>query len=609
MPAETGDRFCAVCGAPLDTGVPPVETEYAPNAPDPEPSGGSGYAPYTEDAKTVMPDPEYAPNAPDPEPSGGSGYAPYPEDAIHSILESEPAPYQPDSEPPVDSGSQIPDPVSPAGDTSPYDGFGYQDRDPGFAPPPVRKKGRLWWKILVPAVAVVAVAVVLFFMFFQKPYQMSVLAKAIRNMGEEASARIDGTPLKAVGMLWKSLEEGTINVSAVYRDFRSDIEGSGEVTISSIVNDNELAMIADVTVNGQSFDAEMYVNSERVAMRSLLLDDNFYGFRYDTFRDDIRSFGRLIGLDDETMNTLSDTVEAFGDTMNREYGIDSMGDFSVYTDILSSFYNSMEMTVGRGDIDSGGSSVECTQYDFVITGDELVKLLNDLYEALENDERIREQYESMLRNQVTADTLNGMSYRELLREIRGFLRDFENNFTGDITYSFFVGKGNRLLRMEFYADTMYDGEEAVIRAAYDFGASSKDRWVFNVSFTDGSNRYTAKMTWDYKERSNGVESTLIIESSDANPVVLKLLWIPDSGDFRLSIVDIWDEYEITGAFTADDKGFHLELDDLTGDPYRYLTIGITVEYGAQIGRIDYINLDEWGEALLEKIGDLLIDLY
>jgi len=218
----------------------------------------------------------------------------------------------------------------------------------------------------------------------------------------------------------------------------------------------------------------------------------------------------------------------------------------------------------------------------------------------------------MLENQVTADAFNGMSYREALREIRGALRDFENNSTGDITYSFFVGKGNRLLRMDTsisYNDAMYTGERAVSQGTCDFGASPKDRWVFSLTSTDSISSYEAKVIWDYKERSNGVESTLTIESSASDPVSLKLLWIPDSGDFLLSVGDRWNEYEVTGAFTADDKGFRLELDDLTGDPYMYLTIGITAEYGAQIGQIDYINLDKWGESLIEKLEDLFINIY
>jgi len=485
-----------------------------------------------------------------------------------------------------------------------------------YAPPQVKKKSGLWWKIAIPVVVIAAAAIVAWFMFFRNVSSLITIRKAFINMSAEVSQRIDGTPLKAVPLLLESLNDGKVTVDFDYRDSWFGKEARGAVIISSSAQDREGVIAADIFVNGTNFDLETYINRDRIAARSRLLGDKFYGFRYSTFRSDIRGFGELIGLDDETMNMLADIVDTINDAMNTETGTDDDGMFSGYTHIITSFFESMEMTSEKTEIDAAGGTVKCTRTDFVISEDAVIKLLNDLYDELKNDKQIREQFESGIYDQLLAGLYlsyamggNDRSrYDEFLDELKTLVRDFERYYTGSITFSVFTGRGDRLLRMEVNADIKYDGERIGIRESIDFGASMQDRWTINATVINDDNRSSARIVWDYRIRANSVENSLTITADGEDPVKLTSLWLKNNGDFRLSYEDRWDEGEITGAFIEDEKGFRLELDDLTGDPDTYLTIKITAVNGVEIDSIEFINLDRWGEALIEDLADVINNL-
>jgi hypothetical protein len=280
-----------------------------------------------------------------------------------------------------------------------------------------------------------------------------------------------------------------------------------------------------------------------------------------------------------------------------------------YRKVFSDFVNNIEITTERIDIDSGGTSVRCTKINFLVTEDTLILLLNDLYEALENDDSIRE-YFGMLDNEFMQEMYNtgfDSMYREMMRELRTFVRSFERSFSGDITISFFVGRGNRLLRAEVNTDFRYDGERAGLRATFDFGSSVTDRWVSNITVTDSHGRNSARIVWNYNERSSGIENSITITADGEDPITLTSVWSPNRGDFTLSYDDGWSDGEITGVFTYDNDGFRLEFDDLSQNHNESLTIGIIVQYSAQIRQIEYINLDRWGETLINKLEEFFYD--
>jgi hypothetical protein len=133
---------------------------------------------------------------------------------------------------------------------------------------------------------------------------------------------------------------------------------------------------------------------------------------------------------------------------------------------------------------SGGSSVSCTKLETVITKDMILTFLNDLYDVVEADEAIQAQFNIYLNPLFGGIPMNpNPNFNQFLREFRTMIRDFERDYEGEITLTYFIGNRDRLLRMDIDADMELSGERGDLRATFDFGASADDRWVLDMTGT------------------------------------------------------------------------------------------------------------------------------
>ena len=561
--------FCYQCGKPIDQG-----TRFCP---------GCGASQSTDDPVSRQ-DPSSASQEPAYKPSE----SPYSQqDFSFSAPQS---PYdQPEPQRPAYSDSSAP------GSGSYYPG----------AMSPTKKKPSKFLMIGVPVIAVVAIAAAIFALIFFRTTPLLAVSRALSSVGEEVTTRLDSTPVKAVMMLVDTLKDGTLSVDFTYEDYYGD-SVAGSVVLSSNSKERDYAIEADVSAYGDKFDLSVFMNKERLAVGSKLLDSNYYGVKYSTFRNDVRSFGDLTGLDEKTMDTLSDIVEMIGDMMNAE---DVSKDYvKSYSDIMTRFFENCEVKSERDTVESGGSSARCTRVDIVITEDALFALLEDYLTLLEDDDTV-DKYLGMFDNELINGAAGNVagSYKDSIKEMRKLVREFERNYSGDITVSMFVGSRNRLLRAEIDADLRIDGDRTRIKGTFDFGASAQDRWTFNFNITAGDMRETFKVVWDYRERTNTIENTLAFTDSDGDTVTLQSSWAPDRGDFTLSFDDSRNVSEVSGVFRPGKDGFRLSFDNLLESSYSgdSLTIDINAQSGVQIKQVDYVKIDKWDEELLEKIVGLV----
>ena len=454
-------------------------------------------------------------------------------------------------------------------------------------------------------VVAIAAAAVYYFVFLRNT--SNILNNAMTNMREEVTQRINGTPLKVFGLLGETLKDGTVTVNVDYKDEWSGDETRVGVTISSISEAREFALAGDIKSydsyrdTEQNIDFEAFINKERMAFGSKLIDNNYYGFTYSTFRDDIEEFGMSVGLSRDLMDTLSEYVEMFDEMINKEKS-DGVS-LDAYSAILVDFVKACDQTSERVEIDSGGATVRATQIDILITKDAILKLFNDLYDELDRDEELRDYFDTFVDSYSIY--MLGADYNSLLREFSKFIDQFDDYYadSSTITLSFYIGSGDRLLRYELNTNMRIDGERIRMSMSFDFGASATDRWVLRAE-AEGE---TMRINWDYKERSNSIENT-ITYSMQSETITLVSLYSPTRGDFTLSYeVDYssgWysDEGEITGVFTEDSNGFRLSFDNLMDPDYdETLTIEIIGEAGANIKQIDYINIDEWGKNFITDV--------
>ncbi|MCL2152238.1 MAG: hypothetical protein FWH57_04660 [Oscillospiraceae bacterium] len=631
-PVGEGKKFCAKCGAP----------QYEANAaPQPE----TAYAPPAQTYIQPEPVAEYTPAQQEPAPYEPAQYEPTQyEPTPYEPAQREPTPYEPApyestpynnayAEPPSAAPQTAPQYYAPPPDTAPtyspqptqpgypppetayaqpgssYPGYpGY----PGFAPtePPQKKKAGKLLKFGVPITAVVAVAVVAVVLLLARASPKAVLGNALMGMVTEASSRIEKSPLKAIGMLTDTLKEGKLTVNFSYEDDWNDQDVRGGVAISSNDANKEYAIEANLDVAGfaKQIDAEVYFNAERIAIGSKLLDSNYYGLKYEGFRDDIQSFGELVGLDDAMMDQMADVVEMINKAMNQEGTNDET--FKPYIDAISNFGNNVELTSEKTEVEIAGAVVNCQKISFVLTDKELIQLCYDLYDLLEADELIREQVEGMIDSSLTGGAYGGQSYDDMLKEVRNAIDEMERKLTCDITYTFIVDNRNRLLSIEVDSNVEFDGDRIRLRMSFDFGASAQDQWSCNMTVQEQGDRTSIKLVWEYTERANSIENSLAITSQDGDTTILRSIWSPERGNFTLSYEDQWgDGGEITGVFTANGQGFRLAFEDLLPpDSDADLNIELIGEPGASVKQISYINIDKWDRALLNKIEDLYYDL-
>ena len=508
------------------------------------------------------------------------------------------------------------------------------------ADPPAPQPSIRWLVIsIVSFAAVLIIALAVFFIFFYKVSPMISLGKALHTLRAETEERFNSTPLKALVMLTDILEDGTVSLKFDYTGglFSGwiDVSATGDAKISSNTETRNFAIEAQVDAYGEYIDIDAYMNRERIALRSQLLGNNFYGFKYDTFRDDIRKFkddvypfADIIGLDDPTMDMYADVVDEIKDIMNAEGSSEETQ--KAYAEVLTNFFTNLEMTSRRTTIVQNERRVWCREIAFKITKDDLEKLLKGLNDVYENDETLRKQlemYNNPILRGIYGDTVCGY-YDEFLKDHRKAIRDFEQYYSGDIEILFFVGRNDRLHRLQINSDTEYDGDRSQMKATLDCGNSIYDSWILDLHRVDDStandnivndnieygsisdnalNESTTKIQWDFRVQSDKQFNSISITSSDVEPIYLNSEWDQNNGSFRIAYATGSGQNELTGYFIPDDKNFLLTLDNVfPANSHQSLAIEVSTETGTRIDEIEYINLDKWGESILQSLIQLFM---
>lgn len=462
----------------------------------------------------------------------------------------------------------------------------------------------LWLKIGIPVAAVVLVAGVILIINIMSGTGFT-LGKSLAGLGHETMQRLENTPLSAVTALPGVLEDGTLSVDFTYDD-RWGTNYMGGVAIASNAQAGEIALYGDVSIDGEKIDLEFYMDRQRAALGSKRFDNNYYGITYATFRDDIRVFGNLIGLDRDMMDQLADLVEEIDEAMNGTVPTDEEAfDFSRYTDAFMTMYENMEETSERVEITSGGETVMVTKTELSVSKEAISICLNEIYDILIEDEYLRELFEAM-------DDTSMPLYDELLQEYRDMVREFDREYSesSTIVIAFYTGSNARLMRLEADIDILYGNSRERFNASADFGLSATDTW--KISMTSGGD--TIEVIWEYKERGNAVDNIITIDA-DGDFIELMSTWDMSSGDFILSYRDDYSNERLSGVYLMTDDGFTLSFDLTFGSSYSIysderLQLGITAERGgADIKRISYINIDVWGQDLVDRLEDFIYDMW
>jgi len=477
-------------------------------------------------------------------------------------------------------------------------------------PQPPKKSKKVLWISLGSVAAVAIIAVAAYFIFFQSFGNIAKIGRAFSNFGAEATERIDNSPLKALTMLPEIMEDGTLtaNVDYSFSLFGGvfDVDIGANVKLMSNTSTREFALNAAVNESGDLNEIDLNINRESLAMRLGFIDNNFYGITYDTFRDDIRPFGRMVGLDNYTMDGLADVVDLLNNVINYE------GDFfevnKAYADAFARFTKNLSIKSTSTHIELSGEQINCTAVEVLVSKDDILDLLYDLHAALESNEDLQLQFE--LFNLPTSAVFGGgvSTFKQYLDEIKDSINEIERNYYGDIILTFYIGRGDRLLSMNIDADLEIDRQDIIADITLNLGESVYDTWelIISTPFDTGT------VQWLYDEQSSNHSNSLIIKAdSDYQVITLSSEWNKDNGRFKLAFNDGsgWVEGSITGFFNHDEKSFSLALDDFfANEPSQSLSVDIKAQSGSQFRDVSFINIDQWGESLIDMVSDLLFGL-
>ncbi|MCL2425794.1 MAG: zinc-ribbon domain-containing protein [Oscillospiraceae bacterium] len=647
----SNNRFCSMCGAAQEA-LAPVET-VIPSAPPVE--GASAFVvttdvpdeaavPFAEnavsaDANVDAPNTETidAPTDAEASPAGSTSDS---TDAVVAPVQPEPVqqmeyqpnqpqpyqqqPYQQPQQPyqqqpydPAQPYQQQPyDPAQPY-QQQPYDpAQPYQQYQPYPQPPQppsddaekANKKRLL--KIIIPVAAAAVVVVAAFIvltMFLASP--LRTVNNAMLNVGDEFSERMEDTPLEMFGMLFESLNDGSVTVGFDYQMFLA--EASGELTLHSDYDRGAHLIEAAVSVYGLDIDLELYRNNEIMAARIGQISNNFYGIVFDTFRDDFRPFADLLGLSRQEVDEIVDMIETYETVPNALFNMDNFTER--FEDMVSDLLRRIEVTSNNVDIISGGESVNVRRVDFTISAELMVEFFERFLDIVEEDESINAFFDSFNSLIISTDPwADEISLEEIIREGRREMREM-HDMQGEMSMSFYVGRGDRLYRLVYKIDMGFDGNRTEVSMIFDLGSHVNDVWSLGIESRADWGRSEFVVEWEVNETSGGGETILRVNEDDrwGNWTSELILEWTDRGDFILSLDDNGRNQEtlLTGEYTISEDGFILRLLDLIEDSLffeQHLNLEIsTARRTERLEPVEFVNIAAWDQRLIDQIMDFV----
>jgi hypothetical protein len=441
----------------------------------------------------------------------------------------------------------------------------------GYGPPgSIRQR----WPLLAGAFVVVAALCAVIAVLLSAP-SPKTLQKAFAHLKADAAGRAENTPLALFGVL-AGARDKTVRAMFTYAEDGGDAL-SGELALASRPSARELGLTADLSVYGAAVDFEAYFNSERIAARSAAADDNFYGFGYDALEDGLRVFG----LDEAAVSSIERAVNAVrasldgGAAMRARYGA-----------AVSLFIKRLPVRAEDTEIYVAGQATPCQAFTYTVTTDALSALVEDFYMLARDDAMLPDAF---------------------LEEISAALAPFLGEGGGEVTLSFYVGRGNRLLHAALEAHAP-SAPGAAVMASVTFGAKPDDEWVAEALIMDQNGKQGEfALCWSCSEDGGVYTDTVTLTSDlDGFPEYAAVTseWTKSAGDFALRFEDARGAAALRGKLTCARDSFRLEF---YGE--ETLSLVITAQPGAEVPEPAYIPPDASLPERLERAAAELFGEY
>jgi hypothetical protein len=477
------------------------------------------------------------------------------------------------------------------------------------------------WMILAPVLLIVIVALLCMNSIIMLVSPTLSVNRAADHTKALLDERFKDSAYAVFRDLGDSLKNGSIRTDISYDD-GSGTNISGDLTVMSDLAQKDYAVTANVALANKNIDLTLLSSSDRLAFFSSLIDDSFYGVTYDTFNTDFRKFAEVAGIDDETVKLIQEAV----DNQRKNSEIDYTKLLGKYDQLFTQFVKALKPETSSDTITMNGADFRCSVVTYTVTEAELDKLLRDFYTIFSNDAELRDYIISYMETQslgngglASSGYMDGYSdpqafYDQILKSFKDAVDSFGEAYSGTLKAAFYIGGGNKLVRVDISGDPEISGDKLDFDFYVDFG-KNPDRDDLSVNLTAGG-RTVGDVVLKLALRSENKSGVLtdLIElnstiSGSSESMSFKSEWAKSSGDLSLTFDAGADMVRFGGNLKFAGTGFVLKLDDLldaldAGD----LDVMLTAEKGAKIPNPEYINLDKWDQGFVDKIKNAVNEL-
>ncbi|MDR2501861.1 MAG: hypothetical protein LBC78_01270 [Oscillospiraceae bacterium] len=417
----------------------------------------------------------------------------------------------------------------------------------------------------------------------------ATLARTVAKMENELSRRLDTTVFGHLETFGDASKDGSYTIDFAYKDEYGE-EYSGRLVAAQNAKANAARIALTARAYGVSADLDLLLNAERIAFGSTLIDESYYGFKYDTFAQDFLPFAELIGLDDETRELIIEYIDYLGGSMKTS-AADSETLKNAIDKAVKEFYAAAEKETGTAEIVYSQGTKRAKFVMTTFTGDDAAKLVDDIFTAVRNLPSVKEL-------DALSFTIGAEDYG---KDYDAMLSGLKAQLAGTYSVTYYIVSGRVAL---IGVSAQPDAAGADIQMRLDLGKSWDDTWSITVINVSGTNA-AASLAGEYNYDSSHV-NTITLSENGEDVGALVSYWTEKTGAFDLIIRDT--EYPLGKAGVSgtlkNEKG-HAEL-AFTGNDA--LSLVISADLGAEIPNPEFVNIDKWDEDFLMKLQEAVLGL-
>ena len=450
---------------------------------------------------------------------------------------------------------------------------------------------------------------------------------------DAVSGLLEDSPYSLFGSMVGLSDGGSLGVDFNYSSSYGEA-ASGTVTYSVDTENKMIGMGGEVNLDmyGETLnlDADVFVDAESAALKSSLLDGNYYGITFASFREDLgKSFFAELASQEE-LDYVADSFEEFYDFWQKIMEFAEKGESGwaePYVKILQDFTDSLDYESRTKKTEIGGSKLNCTMICTEIDVDMVEELCQELVAALGEDELMKD-YAVMLMTMDGYYTVQEAEnqWRNELRSLESEMREVLRQLDGTMDLCYYINSG-KMVKYEVAGKLEVDGETMEVSASCDFGKKpGKDSISISIAAGSEEELVGFDIVYSFKEKGSKFKDELALsvwgeyygDKYDNGSVAIENAWDRESGDVD-TVFYYDDEYSsenfaLTWNLAKDGDVITVSLSDLQNVAgYAMdeidLDIAFVISQNSGLKKPDYVNLDQWDESIMQMIEEAGNQLY